>query len=337
MATQYNSIIRLLTIDDCIRSKQYYDLPSLITAISKKLAQYDKAIKVSPRTVYDDLRFLKDSDGPFAAPITKTRERGYHYTDQTYGIFQSRDDLGSVEQLQAGITALRQVSRMQGFEELRPILFRLEANYTIDSNEVVAPIVYLEQGLNLEGQSKIEEVKTYILDRVAMSITYQPFDREATNRVVSPYFIKEYNNRWFLFGYEHTLKPDAYSGTTTVALDRIVNIKASTLAYHADEDIDPRKHFEDIVGVTVPNKEVEEVTFVVSGTRRHYVATKKLHPSQRVVSQTDNTITFRLSVIPNRDLYSKLLSFGSDLEVIEPEELRQHMQTQVIAMATLYA
>lgn len=339
MATQYNSIIRLQTIDQCLRDKRkVYHLTGLIDRIAKRLRQYDKEVKVSERTVYDDLKFLKDTDGPFAAPIARNKDSGYHYTDPTYSIFQSQDDLGSVERLQAGIIALRQVSRLKGFEELKAILFRLEANYMIDQDAVVAPIVYLEEGLNLEGQSKIEEVKQYILDRVVMSISYQPFDREPSNRLVSPYFLKEYNNRWFLFGYQHAIHEGEYEGITNLALDRIVTIKASTLDYQTnDELIDPKEHFRQVIGVSVPDDDEEDITYRVYGRRRHYVATKKLHPSQRQVDSGDDYTTFRLSVIPNNELYSKLLSYGADLEVLEPQSVRETMKDLVVSMATRYA
>jgi hypothetical protein len=74
MATQYNSIIRLKKIDECLRNRsRVYNLPDLITAISNELESHDKKIKFSDRTIYDDLKFLKDEYGPFAAPIWLSR------------------------------------------------------------------------------------------------------------------------------------------------------------------------------------------------------------------------------------------------------------------------
>ena len=60
MATQYNSIIRLKKIDECLRNRnKKYGLSELIEAIGSELKKQGKQVKVSERTVYDDLKFLK--------------------------------------------------------------------------------------------------------------------------------------------------------------------------------------------------------------------------------------------------------------------------------------
>jgi predicted DNA-binding transcriptional regulator YafY len=47
-------------------------------------------------------------------------------------------------------------------------------------------------------------------------------------------------------------------------------------------------------------------------------------------------LTIQIEVIPNRELYQLLLSFGADVEVIAPVEVREGIISRIIEMKTIY-
>lgn len=317
-------------MDECLRNKaKIYHLPEMIDAISAELQKYGKQVKVSERTVYDDLKFLKEAYGPFEAPIIKTKDKGYHYTEGSYSIFNPMQDKDNLKKIQSSLSVLRQVAKMKGFEDLRDIVTRIEASYNYDQELPIDPIVYLEEGLNIAAQKQIEPLKNYIKEKKAVSITYKPFDKAAYARIVSPYFIKEYNNRWFLFGHQHAIQSKDYIGITNISLDRIINIKPSLKPYESKGNLDIKNYLHDVVGVSVPNQNKVTIHFKVHGSRRHYVDTKKIHRSQKTLKMSADIGLFSISVIPNNELYAKFLSFGGDLEVINPVEIRNRMKEKV--------
>ena len=337
MATQYNSIIRIKKIDECLRNKsKVYDLPTLIEAISHELNTYGKQVKVSERTVYDDLKFLKDGYGPFAAPIVRTNEKGYHYKDGSYSIFNTALDDSSIEKIQASLSALRQVANMPGYEDLKDTVYRLEASYNFDDTQRVDPIVHLEEGLNIAAQKHIEPLKAHIHSRQVVTVTYEPFDKPAYARIISPYFLKEYNNRWFLFGHQHLINGDGYEGLTNMSLDRITDIQQSLQQYVPKGDLNIKSHLSHVIGVSVPDGQPLSIRFRVYGARRHYVATKKVHKSQQTIEMLEDYGLFSITVIPNRELYSHLLGFGGDLEVLSPETVRKSMKEKVNTLHSRY-
>lgn len=337
MATQYNSIIRLKKIDECLRNKtKVYNLSELIDSISQELEQQGKQVKVSERTVYDDLKFLKDEYGPFEAPILRTNDKGYHYAGSNYSIFNPMQDKDSLKKIQSSLSALRQVAKMKGFEDLRDIVTRMEASYNFDEEERIDPIVYLEEGLNIAAQKYIEPLKSYIKEKKTISITYQPFDKPAYARIVSPYFLKEYNNRWFLFGHQHAIKVDGYEGITHLSLDRITAIASSLRTYEAPGNLDIKTHLNDVIGVSVLKDDKLTITFKVHGGRRHYVDTKKIHHSQKTIKLNAEFGEFSIVVIPNNELYSHLLSFGGDLEIVGPQVVRDKMRKHALKLNTRY-
>ncbi len=58
----------------------------------------------------------------------------------------------------------------------------------------------------------------------------------------------------------------------------------------------------------------------ISGHRFPYIKPKPIHGSQRIADEAKGIVKLRL--IPNKELEAILLSFGSDVEVISPPELR---------------
>lgn len=61
-----------------------------------------------------------------------------------------------------------------------------------------------------------------------------------------------------------------------------------------------------------------------SPIRLQYAITKKIHPSQRSeIDPDDGKIILILGVALNKELLTKILEFGSDIEVVEPFDLRK--------------
>ena len=62
-----------------------------------------------------------------------------------------------------------------------------------------------------------------------------------------------------------------------------------------------------------------------SPTRILYITTKPLHSSQRLYKEDEERRTVIIEVVPNRELIQLILSFGPDVEVMEPQTLREQI------------
>jgi predicted DNA-binding transcriptional regulator YafY len=67
------------------------------------------------------------------------------------------------------------------------------------------------------------------------------------------------------------------------------------------------------------------------------VTTKPIHGSQRTVLQEDGSMEVTVWLIPNRELNSLLLSFGSDVTVLAPSTLRQQLAKEYRQSLAAYA
>ena len=157
-----------------------------------------------------------------------------------------------------------------------------------------------------------------IINKRVLHVKYKDFkSSEPYDVIFHPYYLKQFNNRWFVFG----LNPDVENIYWNLALDRIESLSETSLEY-TPTDNDWDDYFYDIVGVTRPQGvDIQEVVLNFSPVLAPYILTKPIHPSQKDKNEPSG-LEVRIKVIPNIELIKLLLSFGDQVEVISPEHLR---------------
>lgn len=163
-----------------------------------------------------------------------------------------------------------------------------------------------------------------------LNIRYKSFKKnKPITCEVHPYYLKQYNNRWFLFGWN-----TEFGAITNFALDRIETVSHMLGEYKPKPaGLDFDEYFDDVVGVTIPKGKVEHIVMRVAPDRYPYIKNKPLHPSQH---NYDKEFRVTIDVIPNNELIALLLSFGSQLEVLEPQSVREMMKEHVRALNKFY-
>jgi predicted DNA-binding transcriptional regulator YafY len=159
-----------------------------------------------------------------------------------------------------------------------------------------------------------------IFYKKVLKITYQPYENEAAfDLTFHPYFLKQYNNRWFVFGYN----PDKERLDWNLAIDRIVRIEEVKGKYHKNTQIDWKEYFGDIIGVTKPeNAELQNITLHFFGKTGKYMESKPLHGSQKSKWIDENTLEVKLSLLVNYELERLILSYADSVKVIQPKNLK---------------
>ena len=90
--------------------------------------------------------------------------------------------------------------------------------------------------------------------------------------------------------------------------------------------------------MSVNSLPIETIELMVDKRRYPYVRTKPLHWSQKHLRErdTDDMVCITISVKPNNEMYSTILSFGSDMVVVSPETVKQEMLKRVSTLMNLY-
>ena len=67
------------------------------------------------------------------------------------------------------------------------------------------------------------------------------------------------------------------------------------------------------------------------------IRSQPLHPSQHEVEATDKYADFEFTAMPTPKLCSRLLSYGTGIEVLEPKEARLEMYNRIMNMSFIYS
>ena len=116
------------------------------------------------------------------------------------------------------------------------------------------------------------------------------------------------------------------------ALPLISNCSA---LWNSRKIVEAREYFADIIGVSIKkHQEPIKIELRVAEKRMPYIITKPIHGSQRNRRQAEGII--ELALIPNREFYQRLLSFGGDIEILSPDFVREEMAKKAEELYNLY-
>ena len=332
MATNKHAVIRYRVIDKCLRQvDRTWNWRSLAEACSKELERVTgKPHSLSERTIKGDLINMRHDDAlGYHAPIEYDRkEKSYYYSRRDYSITEAPLNRSDSQELKGAIALLRQFTGFRHLEGIDNIIQKLEL-LAYESRTDEKRIVHLEQPKSIPGQKWLDTLYEAIKNEKCLMMHYKPFDREEFSGVISPYLLKEYNSRWYLYAMFHEKDQ-----LRTYGLERITQLRESLQDYKTMEDFKPDQYFEDIIGVTmISGEKLRQVQFDVYGNTIQYIKTKAIHPSQKMISEKKNVARFELEVIPNYELESELLSYGDAIRVLKPKSLANKLKKR-LAKAT---
>lgn len=331
MPVNRNTLVRYKVIDRMLRHGRQATLEELIFACSDALMQNDKSGQVSRRTVQHDIEEMRHSrELGYHAPIVVVDRKYYKYEDPSYSITQMPLSSDDMLQLSEAVDLLKQMSAFKGFDGVEDVVNRLE-DYVASKCYKVEPVILLESNERLRGLQYMTDLHDAIIDRMPLLITYKPFVLpEAETFCFSPYILKEFRNRWFVFGKRHDVTE---LSVCVLALDRIEDISKPPKGteYLFDFDFNPAQYFKDIVGVTrYAELPIEHVVFRALEAQAPYVRTKPIHQSQKEMETlADGSVLFSIDVIPNYELERDLLGYGESLTVLSPDSLVKKLRERM--------
>lgn len=327
MPVNKNALLRYQILDRCFSDfHRKYEIEDLLDKVNEAL--YDLyGTEVSIRQIRDDIKYMRDRityDAPIKAYQYDGKKCYYRYEDRSFSIFNNELSAEEVSTLRSTIDMLARFRDGSKNAWLEEVISNLEYRFGVKGT--AENIVSFEQNEQLKGLEFLDELIDSAIHHQPLRILYVSYYGIEHNTIVHPYHIKQFNNRWFLLGLEET---DNGNRLTNKALDRIVKFSRANESFIPNTEVDFREYFKDIVGVTVPKEHpvAEKVVLKFDAARFPYIVSKPIHPSQEVISEEDCTL--QISVRPNKELESRIFSYGPQVEVLEPEWLRQQIEGKI--------
>ena len=325
MATNKNAQLRYQILDRCFSNFQKkYEIDDLLNEVNKHLLDIF-GTTVSIRQIREDIKYMRDRMS-YKAPIVAYNYDGkkcyYRYSNPNFHIYNNELSVTDINKL---LSVIDMLARFRGTATnvwLEELISNLEYRFGLKSN--AEHLVSFEQNEHLKGVEHLSNIIDATINHQTLDIVYQTFKMKEIAMTIHPYYIKQYNGRWFLYGLN-----DGLNRISNLALDRILNYENSEKPFKKNESYDFSTYFDDVIGATIPNDDVKKETIGLrfSANRFPYVVSKPIHKSQKVVDKGNCVV--KIQVRPTRELDQQLFSFIPDVEILYPEWYRQQIKEKL--------
>lgn len=202
----------------------------------------------------------------------------------------------------------------------------------LNISERIADDIHFEKHES-KGTENIHGVLHAIKNRLQISFTHKKYYSEIeTNRILEPYALKEYKNRWYVLGKD--LKDLRIKN---FALDRISKFEIRKMKFNRPIDFNVNEYYEHCFGV-IPrdDQEVSEIVLSFTPMQGKYIKSMPLHHSQEVLIDNDKELRIKLNMFITHDFIMELLSYSYTVKVVLPQSLRDELKINYIKSLKQY-
>lgn len=333
MAITKYPLIRYKILDKCFRNtgKRYF-IEDLVKECENVILEMDPdSSGISLRQIREDIAFMKSAEG-WSIEIEDNRvgrKMYYRYSDPNFSINNMPLNEIEINRLMEAVDILSQFKGMPQFKWLNELVPKLQQGISIKKETIIE----FDNNEYLKGIDYLGQIYNAIYYKKVLLIEYQPFESESSiNFTIHPHYLKQYNNRWFLFGFNNENEKADWN----LAIDRIKEITEVNIKYKPNK-IDWSDYFEDIIGVTKPiDTSPKKIILHFYGKTGKYMETKPIHGSQKSNWINNDTLELKLNLIINYELERLILSYADTVKVIYPLELEKRIQERLNQADKLY-
>ena len=268
--------------------------------------------EVSVRTIYRDI----DSISSVGVPIFTTQGKGGGIKiDNEYILNKSLFDANEKEQIIAALQGLEKTNKVYKSE----LITKLSALFKIKNSNWIE-IDFTSWGSNNTYQDLFNTLKIAIINKNIISFSYNSSKAEKINRRVKPIRLLFKEQDWYLYGFCLLRNDFRY-----FKLSRIKDLEVLAINY---ED-----NFENIV----LKREIKyENTVNIKLKFNKSVAFRVYDEFKAIVEDKKGNLYVEMKIPNNYKLYNYIFSFGANVEILEPEEIRTQFKNMINKIAKKY-
>lgn len=334
MATNKHAIIRYEALDRCFSNpgRKFY-IQDLIDYTADALKDYmGEPMSISRRQIFNDISFMRSEAG-FRAPVEPYKEGKktyYRYSDKYYSLAMQQINPIEADLLKTTLDMLGRFKGLPQFDFVQELALKLKKSFQLEDLD---ECIFFDQNEYLKNLYLLGDLLKFIQQKRVLRVEYKSFNQDKEEAfLIHPYFLKQYNKRWFLFGQR-----DGFGSWTNLALDRMITFEAvEDIAFIPPTETHD-DYFEDIIGVSKPIDAVCQFIIIkIDKSLWPYIDSKPLHPSQTVMERTEKYTTIQLEVVPNYEFYAQILGLGSAVEIVGPMEVRAVIRQKLEENVKIY-
>jgi predicted DNA-binding transcriptional regulator YafY len=260
--------------------------------------------------------------------VIEDRHRKIYYTDPNFSIKKFPISEKELIHLELATHTLQNLFSNQFIKSYNSAMSKILKGYdkTSDTIEdsyreqlVVTQYIQPEISHSKKGYEWIEKIFDSIFNKTSITVVYQKPNKEAEIKIISPYLLKAFRNRWYLVGFDHSKKEKA----RIYSLERITDIKNSEEEYFESKSFDSNKFFEFIFGIFQDDdSEPIKLELEFYNTAIQQVIDQPLMSNQKYqLSEDKKVLKVELTVNNSGELIRAILGYGASVKVISPVEV----------------
>lgn len=184
-----------------------------------------------------------------------------------------------------------------------------------------------------QGTEHLYGILHAIKNQIQIKFVYQKYwEDELTERLVEPYALKEFKNRWYVLS-----KDLVDNKIKSFALDRLTDLGILNKKFNFPKDFDVNEHYRYCFVIISPNgHQPEDVTLFFNAFQGKYIKSLPLHDSQQILIDNEDELRIQLKLFITHDFFMELLSFGENLKVLKPQSLIDDLKSTVRNVQSIY-
>jgi len=269
--------------------------------------------EVSVRTIYRDI----DSISSVGVPIFTTQGKGGGIKiDNEFILNKSLFDTNEKEQIIAALQGLEKTNEPYKSE----LITKLSALFKIKNSNWIE-IDFTSWGSNNAYQDLFNALKTVIINKNIISFSYNSSKGEKINRKVKPIRLLFKEQDWYLYAFCLLRNDFRY-----FKLPRMKDLEVLAINYEDNFEnavLKKELKYENIVNIKL--KFDKSVAFRVYDEF-----------NEAIEEDEKGNLYVEIKIPNNYKLYNYIFSFGSNVEILEPKEIRNQFKNMINEIAKKY-
>ncbi len=316
-------IVRMQYIDEQLRDNRYPNC-SLVA----------RHFEVSSKSIQRDVDYMRDL---LHAPIGyNQKKRGYYYEKPGWSFLPSATlELKEAEALMATKKVLAQYKGSPYYEEVSRALDKvrqyLPANSVADQFQA---IYSFEKPSHLAvDPRKFAAIEDAIRCKLKITLTYRAaWNQEVTERILHPYMFhySQQRDTWYVIGH-----CELRNDIRTFAMSRIRTLSLSSKHFTIPDSFSIDTYMDKTFD-QIHENEIHNVSIRFTQYQAQWIREHQWHPTQEIVELANGSLILKMKVGALDAVKRWVMRHGCEAEALEPRELREMLQHELLTTSKMY-
>ncbi len=181
-----------------------------------------------------------------------------------------------------------------------------------------------------DKQEIIDTITDAIFRRQTCTVHYHSFSDDQTKKFrIDPLHFFERDGGLYMF-----VRTSDYGHIRTLAVERVIQLDLTPETFVPPDDFDPERRLKGAFGIVYDDPVELRLAFIANTAK--YVKERCWATDQVIIEQPDGTVILEMKTSGWFEVKKWILSFGSRVEVLEPQKMREEVRQELMDAAKVY-